>query len=155
MIDFLAIRHFARKCSQACYCTALHDVFGGITLAELEAAGVGSVCEMEPSTENESGENPIQPSVRKLSPALNGVLLRTSAVNVINPLNGKSALAYAQHDTGSQVTLVSDRIKNELGLDVRDESVAIRTLADQTTRSGGFTLFETCNPQLMIEFMTP
>ena len=37
---------------------------------------------------------------------------------------------------------MSDRLKNELGLDVRDESVVIRTLADQTTNSGGFTHFD-------------
>ena len=70
------------------------------------------------------------------------MLLRTSAVKVINPLKGKSALAYAQHDTGSHIALVSERLKNELGLDVRDESVVIRTLADQTTKSGGFTHFD-------------
>ena len=146
--------HFAQKCSLICKCTvcgannvhkhatALHDVFGGITPAELGAAGVESVCETGSSTENVSGENPIQPSVKKLSSTLNGVLLRTSAVKVINPINGKSALAYAQHDAGSQVTLVSDRLKNELGLDVRDELVVIRTLADQTTKSGGFTHFD-------------
>ena len=36
---------------------------------------------------------------------------------------------------------MSDRLKNELGLDVRDESVVIRTLADKTTKRGGFTHF--------------
>ena len=29
-----------------------------------------------------------------------------------------------------------------MGLDGRDDSVVIRTLADQTTKSGGFTLFD-------------
>ena len=83
-LNCLAKRHFARKCSLVCKCTvcgpnnvhkhatALHDVFGGITPAELGAVGVGSVCETGSSTENESGDNPMQPSVRKLSPALNG-----------------------------------------------------------------------------------
>ena len=129
-LNCLAIGHFARKCSLVCKCTicgptnvhkhatALHDVFGGITPAELGASGVGSVCETGSPAENESGENPVQPSVKKLSPALNGVLLRTSAAKVINPLNGKSALAHAQHDTSSQVTLVSDRLKMNWDLTV-------------------------------------
>ena len=70
------------------------------------------------------------------------MLLRSSAVKVINPLKGKSALACAQQDTGSHVTLVSDRLTNELGLDVRDECAIIRTLASQTTKSDGFTHFD-------------
>ena len=37
---------------------------------------------------------------------------------------------------------MSDRLKNELGLDIRDDRVVIRTLADQTTKSGGFTHFD-------------
>ena len=36
------------------------------------------------------------------------VLLRTSAVRVVNLSNGRSTLAYAQHDTASQATLISD-----------------------------------------------
>jgi len=53
-----------------------------------------------------------------LSPANNGILLRTSAVRVIIPLTGKSTLAYAQHDMASQATLISERLKNGLGLEV-------------------------------------
>ena len=91
MFELSGYRALSRKCSLVCKCTvcepnnvhkhatALHDVFSGITPAELGAAGVESVCETGSSTENESGENPVQASVRKLSPALNGVLLRTSA----------------------------------------------------------------------------
>ena len=55
---------------------------------------------------------------RKFNFADNGVvLLRTSAVRVINPHTGESTLAYAQHDTASQVTLISDALKTELGLE--------------------------------------
>ena len=117
-------------------------MFSEIRPAKLGAAGVGSVCETGSFTENEARESSMQPSVRKLSPALNGVLLRISAVEVINPLNGKPAFACAQHYTGLQVTSVSDRLQNESGLDVRDESVVLRTWADQTTESGGFTHFD-------------
>ena len=74
-----------------------------------------------------------QPVVRKLTPKNNNVLLRTSAVRVINPSSGKSVLAYAQHDSASQATLISERLKNELDLNVDTKSaVTIRTLADQT-----------------------
>ena len=44
------------------------------------------------------------------------VLLRTTAVRVINRSNGRSTLAYQQHDTASQVTLISEALKDELGL---------------------------------------
>ena len=70
-LNCLAKGHFARKCSLVCKCTvcgpnnvhkhaiALHDVFVGITRAELGAAGVEGVCETGSSTENKSGREPI------------------------------------------------------------------------------------------------
>ena len=42
------------------------------------------------------------------------VLLRTTAVKVINPVNGKSTLAYAQLDIASQANLISDNLRKEL-----------------------------------------
>ena len=70
------------------------------------------------------------------------VLLRTSAVRGINPITGKSTLAYAQHDTASQATLISDRFKNELDLKtVSDPTVTIKTLSDQTAITEGRTDF--------------
>ena len=60
------------------------------------------------------------------------VLLRTCAVRVINSNTGCSTLAYAQHDATSQATLISDTLRNELGLEtIPDPSITIRTLADQ------------------------
>ena len=50
--------------------------------------------------------------VRKLTPN-NNVLLCTSAVKVINPCSGKSALAYTQRESSFQATLISERLKNE------------------------------------------
>ena len=81
-------------------------------------------------------------TVLKLAPEIanTNVLLRTSAVQVINPRTGNSTLVYAQHDTASQVTLVSERLVNELDLNVNfDHVLNIRTLAEQTTKSAGFT----------------
>ena len=69
-------------------------------------------------------------------------MLRTSAVRVINPVTGKSTLAYAQHDTASQATLISDWLKNELDLKtVSDPTVTIKTLSDQTAITEGRTDF--------------
>ena len=45
-----------------------------------------------------------------------GVLTRVSAVRVINPRTGDSSMVYAQHDPGSQVTLMSTSLVEELGL---------------------------------------
>ena len=71
------------------------------------------------------------------------VLLRTSAVRVINPHTGESTLAYTQHDTASQVTLISDALKTELGLETNsDPNVKIRTLADETVDCNGRTAFK-------------
>ena len=70
------------------------------------------------------------------------VLLRTSAVTVVNLSNGHSTLAYVQHDTASQATLISDTLKEELGLKVvPDPAITIRTLADQSARCFGRTNF--------------
>ena len=70
------------------------------------------------------------------------VLLRASAVRVINQTTGCSTLAYAQHDTASQTTLISDSLREELGLEVTtDPFITIRTLADQTASCIGKTDF--------------
>ena len=70
------------------------------------------------------------------------VLLHTSAVKVVNPKIGESALAYAQHHAASLATLVSENLKDELGLKaVPDSTAKIRALADCTVDSGGRTNF--------------
>ena len=62
------------------------------------------------------------------------VLLRISAVRLINSKNGKETLAYAQHDIGSQATLISQKVKDELGLATSTESVVtLHTLSGQVT----------------------
>ena len=67
----------------------------------------------------ESSSEDEQPIVRKLTPNNNNtVLLRTSAVRVINPSTGRSTLVYVQHDTALQATLISERLKNEFNLAV-------------------------------------
>jgi len=79
---------------------------------------------------------------RKLGSMNKNVFQRTSAMRVLNPRTGKSILAYAQHDTASQATLITERLKDELGLDVKKKFKMIRTIAQETTKSGGLTSFE-------------
>ena len=75
-------------------------------------------------------------------------------LKIANPLTGKSTLAYAQHDTASQATLISDDLKSELGLKVTpDPAVSLRTLADLPVTSGGRTNFELESLQSGEKFM--
>ena len=82
--------------------------------------------------------------MRKLAPKnCATVLLRTCAVRVFHPDTNKCTLAYAQHDTASQATLISEQLKNELGLNVNtNRKIRIRTLAEQTSKSSGCTSFK-------------
>ena len=101
----------------------------GVTISKCEVGGTSS-----------DGDRPR--TVLKLAPEIanTNVLLGTSAVRVINPRTGNSTLVYGQHDTASQVTVVSERLVNELDLNVNSDHVLnIRMLAEQTTKSAGFT----------------
>ena len=49
-------------------------------------------------------------------------LNRIVATRVINPLNGKHTLVYCQHDGGSQLTLILDKLVKELELEPYDQS---------------------------------
>ena len=155
-LNCFSIGHVARKCSLDSKCnvcgprsvhkhaSALHDVFVPLKSDNVGAAvaSIDSDVGTGITEGDDASDGSRQISVRKVAPDFSGVLLRTSAVRVINPRTGKSALVYAQHDTGSQATLVSERVKNELGLGVENESVTIRTLADQATKGCGLTNFE-------------
>ena len=155
-LNCLALGHVACNCSFPSKCrkcgptagnkhaTVLHESYGKTISVDVKAA------EAEPENENRSqgdaeGDGQSERdrvTVRKLIPAINNVLLRTSAVRVINPRTGKSTLVYAQHDTASQVTLIFKRLKDELNLEVNSDSgVTIRTLAEQTTNGEGLTQF--------------
>ena len=70
-----------------------------------------------PAPRNKAGSSSRNFTVRKLHTNNNrAILLRTSAVKVVNSEKGISTLAHAQHDTGSQVTLISENLEIELGL---------------------------------------
>ena len=63
------------------------------------------------------------------------VFTRISAVRISNPQTGISAFVYAQHDPGSQVTLMSSDLVTELGLNTEGESLlTLYTLSNTETR---------------------
>ena len=162
-LNCLSRGHTARECKQPSKCrqcgpscsrkhtTALHDWF------ELPAsAGAGGACggrqgsasgAPSPSRDGKHTDDDAQKvKVLKISDqgdtSKSVVLLRTSAVRVINPATGRSTLAYAQHDTASQATLISEGLRNELDLEtVKDPSVTIKTLSDHTAITEGRTDF--------------
>ena len=150
-LNCLSLQHFVRdcphpskcrKCSPNCqnkHSGALHDYY-------VEGSKAGESVKTGPySTPVENEKNDKQSlNVHKISAHENSIiLLRTSAVKIANPLTGKSTLAYAQHDTASQATLISDDLKSELGLKVTpDHAVSLRTLADLPVASGGRTNFK-------------
>ena len=153
-LNCLSLGHVVKNCPLPSKCRrcgpksgskhagALHESYAQSRCVDVGAAGVENSGSSNVLDNDNINTERNQPVVRKLTPNNNNVLLRTSAVRVINPCSGKSVLAYAQHDTASQATLISERLKNELDLNVDTKStVTIRTLADQTTKSGGLAEF--------------
>ena len=150
-LNCLSPEHFARECPYVCKCrkcgpnfpnkhaTALHECHNGVKL------GAATSKEAKTPTRGKIlSANDQDLTVHRINSIENRVILmRTSAVKVVNPITGKSTLAYAQHDTASQATLISDSLKTELGLKtIPDSSVTLRTLADQKVACGGRTNFK-------------
>ena len=70
-------------------------------------------------------------------------MLRTSAERALKAVTGQSILAYAQHDTVSQASLILESVKDELALaSKKDHAMTISDLEKQTVRSKGFTNFK-------------
>ena len=152
-LNCLSTGHLARNCPSRCKCrkcgpncqakhsSAIHDCYESQNVGaagETKVAPGSSVASSVVSTPTNNVKN-----VLKVRVAEEGtVLLRTSAVRVINQTTGCSTLAYAQHDTGLQATLISDSLREELGLEVTtDPFITIRTLADETASCIGKTDF--------------
>ena len=147
-LNCLSLGHRARGCAfpskcRKCgpnfehkYVGVLHDLYKQSNSVNFGAAEVNR-CSVLLETVSEPVDeisNKEQAVVRKLKPNHKVVLLRTSAVRVINPDTGKSMLAYAQHDTASQATLISESLKTERGFNTnKDKAITISTLAQQTT----------------------
>ena len=72
-----------------------------------------------------------------------GLITRTFAVRVINPDTRKTILAYAQLDTASQATLITEKLCKELNLKRKaDVSTSIRTLGEGVTKCNRHSNFE-------------
>ena len=81
---------------------------------------------------NQSASN--HASIKKIQTPVTGVFTRISAVRVINPGTGVSTFAYAQHDSGSEVTLVSASPADKLSLRRGKTSVVtLHTVSGSTT----------------------
>ena len=135
--------------SKCCWCGpawsskhagALHELYVRSRVGSgNRSSGLSKVIDTET---RESSFEDEQPIVRKLTSNNNNtVLLCTSAVRVINPSTGRSTLVYAQHDTASQATLISERLKNKNLVVDKKRNITIRTLGPQTSSSGGLTDF--------------
>ena len=151
----LSLGHFSRECTSLSKCrlcglhfgpkhsTALHDLYVNSDSVNFGAANAGHCQTLVTPDAGKKQTGADQTVVRKLAFNNDLVMLRTSAVRVINPVTGKFTLAYAQHDAASQATLISKSLRDELGLATKtDYAIAIRTLAEQTMRSDGLTNFE-------------
>ena len=153
-LNCLSLEHFVRHCHTQFKCgrcgpqcrnkhaSALDECYATAS----ESLGAAADEESAPipaprSRTKPSGKRDV--NVRKVNFDNNRVvLLRTSSVKIVNPHTGELTLAYAQHDTASQATLISENLKNELRLEsTPDPSVMIRTLADGTVPIGGRTDF--------------
>ena len=160
-LNCLSRGHLARNCNQISKCrqcgpnsrnkhaTALHEACAA-DAPTLGAASGGQNASVP--AHNEDGAQSDHPgglTTRKVTGLdcsvsnQHVVLLRTSAVRVRNPNSGKSTLAYAQHDTASQATLITQTLCEKLKLETETDSTAtLRTLGDQTAVTKGRTNFE-------------
>ena len=150
-LNCLSTEHVVRDCASRSKCrscglqfkikhaTALHACFA----TEAVRAANREVNDTAPQSVQENDNIEKAVDVRSVGLADVGtVLLRTTAVRVINLNNGHFTLAYAQLDTASQATFISDALREELGLEaVSDPSIKFRTLADQTATCLGRTDF--------------
>ena len=91
-----------RRCGPASnskHSGALYELYARLHVSDgNRSSGPSNVLDTE--TREFSSENK-QPRIRKLTPNNNTVLLRTSAVRVVDPSTGRSTFVYAQYDTAS------------------------------------------------------
>ena len=119
----------------------MHDLYGRSSSVDFKATNTKesvNACDF-PSSSKENKHV----VARKICPSNKIVLLCTCAVKVINPCTGRVTLAYAQHDTALQGTIVSKGLMDELGLVTSKRSkIHICTLANEFTPCRGVVNFE-------------
>ena len=150
-INCLSLDHYVRVCPRPARCrkcgpnnkskhgSALHECCTGANLRAADKSQAAPTPAPRKLSKQDKKFN-----VNKVnSEEKRAILLRTSAVKVVNPKTGQSTLVYAHHDTGSRATLISDNLIKELGLEtVPDPTITLRTLADQKVASGSRTNFK-------------
>ena len=119
-----------RKCgpnNKSKHASALHECYTGANLGAVDKSQAAPTPAPRKLSKQDKRFN-----VNKVnSEEKRAILLRTSAVKIVNPKTGQSTLVYAHHDTGSQATLISDNLTKELGLEtVPDPIITLRTLAE-------------------------
>ena len=151
-LNCFGLGHFARNCGFASKChkcgpiyylkhaTVLHDLYVQSSLVDFKATNTKesvNICD-SPSSSKENKH-----VARKICPSNKIVLLCTCAVKVINPRTGRFTLAYAQHNTASQGTIVFKSWMDKLGLVASKSSeIHICTLANEFTPCRGVVNFE-------------
>ena len=81
-------------------------------------------------------------SVNKVHIKRKGLLTRISAIQVINARTWVSSKVYAQHDLGSEITLVSTNLADELGLVSEGSSkIALHTVSGSKVSDFKYTSF--------------
>ena len=94
-------------------------------------------------SQNDARDVPVKKQVLGLHTRKAGVLTRISAIRVINPQTGNSLNVYAQHDSGSEVTIVSDSLVNKLGLKSEGSSrIILHTVTERKESDFHYVSFD-------------
>ena len=130
-------QHLVKDCTQLCKCkhchntftpkdTSLHELYNqashsGVNLgAATSVGGPPKVSHGAAASKSCKPANTIHPpaqiNVKQVGVKQLGVFTRISAVQVINPHMRASSLVYAQHDPGSQITLMSTPLHTTISM---------------------------------------
>ena len=117
-----------------------HESFPLASSAEATTSGTAAptvglgAASCQPLPSSSTANQSIKTNVMQVEAQRLGVLTRVSAVRVTNPYTGASSLVYAQHDPGSQVTLMSTSLAESLGLKTEEKShLTLHTLFSSQT----------------------
>ena len=147
-------QHAVENCTQACKCkychntylpkhtTSLHDFFSqprvnlGAAESTLHEPKVSlGAATYKANNSIHDADNPVNTSIKQVELSQLGVFTRVSAVQIKNPRTEQVMLVYAQHDPGSQITLISSSLVQDLGLTLEGKShLTLHTLSTSQTQ---------------------
>ena len=162
------LKHQVKDCTQPCKCrhcgkhqslrhtTSLHYFYFNHSIEAREKQGAANGTNTQalkhsggaiPTFASEkpvaSDVNVDNASIKKVHTKQTRVYTRISAIRVINKFTGFSTLAYAQHDSGSEITLVSNTLAHELGLARGGTTeVTLHTVSGSTTADYAYVSFD-------------